>query len=132
MATLAFVLAAFLDPVQAGIVLGVILVHRGPLPIIVAGAIAAVVSETVMVLAADDYMWGELIAPRVVSSLLQAAVLCWLVRFIRPSRIGGRVAPTGASRAQGNATATFGSLGGGGSLSSASRPGTCEPTSDVA
>ena len=39
MATLGFVLAAFLDPIQAGIVLAVVLVYRGALPVIVAGAL---------------------------------------------------------------------------------------------
>ena len=98
MATLAFVLAAFLDPVQAGVVLAVILVHRGALPVVVAGVFAAVVSETVMALAADAYVWGEFILPRVVSSLMQAAVLCWIVRAVRP---GGGVASTGEGRAPG-------------------------------
>lgn len=113
MATLAFVLAAFLDPVQAAIVLAVVLVHRGSQPIVVAGVVAAVVSETVMALAADGYVWGELIGPRAVSALLQAAVLCGVVRFIRLAR--GGAAPSDAGRAAGNATASFGSAGGGGS-----------------
>jgi len=115
-ATLAFVLAAFLDPVQAGIVLAFVLVHRGPQPIVVAGVVAAVVSETVMALAADGYMWGELIVPRAVSSLMQAAVLCWLIRLIQLARRG--VAPIGGGRALGNAGATPGSLEGGGVLPS--------------
>jgi uncharacterized membrane protein YeaQ/YmgE (transglycosylase-associated protein family) len=101
MATLSFVLAAFLDPVQAGLVLAVILVHRGSLPVIVAGIIAALVSETVMALAADGYVWGEFILPRAVSSLMQAAVLCWIVRAVRSIRAGGGVGPTGESRAPG-------------------------------
>ena len=122
MATLAFVLAAFLDPVQAGIVLAVALVHRGPQPVIVAGVVAGVVSETVMALAADGYTWGELIAPRVVSSLMQAAVLCWIVRFVRTRRAVARVAPTGARRASADAAASFGSLGAGGPLLPISRP----------
>lgn len=112
MATLSFVLTAFLDPVQAGIVLAVldpvqagivlaiILIYRGTLPIIVAGVIAAVASETVMALAADGYVWGEFILPRVVSSLMQAAVLCWIVRAVRSIRVGG-VASTGDGRAPG-------------------------------
>jgi hypothetical protein len=101
MATLSFVLAAFLDPFQAGIVLAVVLVHRGALPVIVAGAVAAVVSETIMALAADDYMWGEFVAPRLVSSLLQAAVLCGVVRWVRSLRTGGSAAPTGAGGSAG-------------------------------
>jgi hypothetical protein len=101
MATLAFVLAAFLDPVQAGIVLAVILAHRGALPIVVAGVFAAVVSETIMALAADAYVWGEFILPRAVSSLMQAAVLCWIVRAIRSMRAAGGVASAEESRAPG-------------------------------
>jgi hypothetical protein len=96
MATLAFLLAAFLDPVQAGIVLAVVLVHRGPLPVIVAGVAAAAVSETVMALAADGYTWGELIAPRMVASLLQATALWWVVRLVRSMRMGGSTAARGA------------------------------------
>src|SRR5262245_18498572 len=76
MVTVAFLLAAFLDPVQAALVLAVLLLYRGPQPILVAAAAAAVASETVIMLAAADYMWGELIAPRLVASLMQA-VLIW-------------------------------------------------------
>jgi hypothetical protein len=120
MATLDFVLAAFLDPVQAAIVLVVLLVHRGALPILVAGVAAAVLSETVMALAADNYVWGELIGPRLVSSLLQASLLCWVVRLVRLALAGGG-ARGRAGRASGHAAA-FGSVGGGGGpLSSASR-----------
>jgi uncharacterized membrane protein YeaQ/YmgE (transglycosylase-associated protein family) len=121
MATLSFVLAAFLDPIQAGIVLAVVLVHRGALPVIVAGVVAAVVSESIMALAADDYMWGEFVAPRLVSSLMQAAVLCWVVRWVRSLRAGGSAAPAGAGGSAGNAAAAFGSLGGRGALPHASR-----------
>ena len=116
MATLAFVLAAFLDPVQAGIVLAVVLVHRGPLPVLVAGAVAALVSETVMALAADAYTWGELVAPRMVSALLQAAVLCWVVRWVRSIRAGIGAAQAGPRGSAGNAAAMLGSLAGGGAL----------------
>src|SRR5262245_2797443 len=120
MATIFFVLTAFLDPVQAAIVLALLLVHRGTLPIMVAGVGAALLTETVMALGADGYAWGEWIWPRLVSSLLQAAVLWWIVRFARLALAGGGVrgAPSSAS---GHATA-FGSLGGGDPLSSASRP----------
>ena len=107
MATLAFVLAACVDPVQAGLVLAIILVHRGPQPILVAAAVAAVVSETASVLVADEHAWGELLAPRAVASLLQAAILAWLVRFIRQSRTGGDVAQAEAGAASGNATASL-------------------------
>jgi len=116
MVTLTFLLAAFLDPVQAGIVLAAIVFHRGPLPIIVAGVIAAVVSETIMVLAVDDYMWGELIVPRVISSLMQAAVLWWIVRVIRQSLARGSVARADVGPAPGSATARVGSFATGGSL----------------
>lgn len=122
MATLTFVLAAFLDPVQAAIVLAVVLVHRGPQPIIVAGVIAGVVSETVMALAADGYVWGELIAPRLVSALMQAAVLCWILRVVRPGLGRGAVGPRGAGRARGSPAQTFASLGGGGPLPSRPAP----------
>jgi hypothetical protein len=117
MATLSFVLAAFLDPVQAVIVLALVLVHRGTLPIVVAGVGAALLTETVMALAVDGYVWGEWIWPRLASSLLQAALLCWVVRFARLALAGARGA---AGRASGHAAA-FGSLGGGDPLSSASR-----------
>jgi hypothetical protein len=117
MATLAFVLAAVLDPVQAGIVLAIILVHRGPHPVVVAGVMAAILSETATVLAADNYMWGELIAPRAASSLMQAAILGWVVRLVRQIRVGGDIAPTGVSPSGGNATASLTA----GSLPSASR-----------
>ncbi len=86
MATLEFLLAAVLDPVQAALVLVIVLAYRGPLPIPVAAVLAAVVTETIMVLAADDYTWGELLSPRLVSSLMQAAVLCWAVRRVWPGR----------------------------------------------
>ncbi len=112
MATLGFVLAAFLDPVQAGIVLAVVLVHRGALPVIVAGLAAALVSESVMALAADDYAWGELLMPRVVSALMQAAVLWWVVRWARALRSSGSTAPTRAGETAGSAPAGFAPLGG--------------------
>jgi hypothetical protein len=119
MANLEFVLAAFLDPVQAAIVLAVILIHRGAQPIAVAGIAAALLAETVMALAADTYLWGELIGPRLLSSLMQAAVLVWIGRFIQLVRAGG--ARSAAGRASGN-RAAFGSVGGGGPMASASRP----------
>lgn len=86
MATLAFLFAAFADPVQAALVLAIVLAYRGPQPVAVAGATAAAVSETVVVLAADGYTWGELIAPRLVASLMQAALLVWIVRLVRHAR----------------------------------------------
>lgn len=86
MATLEFLLAAVLDPVQAALILVIVLAYRGPLPIPVAAVLAAVVTETIMVLAADDYTWGELLSPRLVSSLMQAVVLCWAVRLVWPGR----------------------------------------------
>jgi putative Ca2+/H+ antiporter (TMEM165/GDT1 family) len=92
MATLAFMLAAFFDPFQAGMVLAIICLHRGPWPIIVAAAIATLVSETVIALATDAYMWGELVAPRLISSLLQATFLYHVVWFIRMSRADRNVA----------------------------------------
>jgi len=128
MATLTFLLAAFLDqarivlvvfldPLQAGIVLALVLLHRGLLSVIVAGVVAAVVSETVMALAADGYTWGELFAPRMVASLLQGAVLWGVVRLVRSMRIGGSTAARGAGGGvAGNAVATLGSLGGGAAL----------------
>jgi hypothetical protein len=86
MATLAFLLAALLDPVQAALVLVIVLVYRGPQPILVAATVAAAVSETIILMAAFDYTWGELIVPRLASSLVQAAALCWLVGLVRPTR----------------------------------------------
>jgi hypothetical protein len=93
MATFAFLLAALLDPVQAALVLGIVLVYRGPLPVLAAAAAAAVASETIVVLAAFDYTWGELIVPRFVSALLQAAAICWLVGLVRSIRWGGQATP---------------------------------------
>jgi hypothetical protein len=119
MAILGFVLASFLDPIQAGIVLVVLLVHRGALPVIVAALCATLVCETAMALAAADYVWGELLAPRMVSALLQAAVLWWAVRWLRSFRRGS-AAPAGSGGAAGNASAGFGRMGGGRALPPAS------------
>jgi hypothetical protein len=84
MAMLEFLPAALLDPVQAALVPAVVLVWRGPAPVPVAAIAAAVASETVMALAAADYTWGEMMVPRLVSSMLQAALLCWIVGLVRP------------------------------------------------
>lgn len=83
MVTLAFLVAACLDPVQAALVLVIIVAYRGPLPIVVAGAATALLVETVMALAAPGYVWGELIAPRLVAALLQAAVSLFAIWLIR-------------------------------------------------
>jgi hypothetical protein len=106
MAMLEFLLAALLDPVQAALVLAVVLAYRGPLPVLVAGAAAAVASETIMALAGADYTWGEMLAPRLVSSLAQAAVLCWLAGLVWqglvwqglvwPGRVGSAPRPSDA------------------------------------
>jgi len=90
MAMLEFLPAALLDPVQAALVLAVVLVWRGPAPIPVAAVAVAVASESVMALAAADYTWGEMMVPRLVSSLVQAALLCRIVGLVRP---GPRGAP---------------------------------------
>jgi hypothetical protein len=108
MAMLAFLLATLVDPVQAALVLAAVLLYRGPQPILVAGAAAAALSETVTVVAAVDYTWGELLVPRLAASLAQAAVLWWLVRLMRQARIGGD-----APQAGGEATAALGSLSAG-------------------
>jgi hypothetical protein len=89
MATLGFVLSAFLDPIQAGIVLAVVLLYRDALPVVVAGVSAAVVSETAMAIATDTYTWGEDLPPRTVSALMQAAILWWAVRWVRSVHSGG-------------------------------------------
>jgi hypothetical protein len=112
MAILGFLLAACLDPIQAGIALAIVLVHRGALPVIVAGLAAALVSETVMAFAANDYAWGELVVPRTVAALLQAAVLWWVVRCVRSLRSRGSAAPAGAAHAAGDHAAGFAPLGG--------------------
>ena len=88
MVTLAFLLAAFLDPVQAALVLAILLIYRGPQAVLVAAAVAAAASETAIMLASFDYVWGELIAPRFAASLMQAALLSWIVGSIRPGRAG--------------------------------------------
>jgi hypothetical protein len=92
MATLSFLLAAALDPVQAAIVLAVLIIYRGPQPIILAGATATLAAETLLALAAVHYTWGEVVAPRLVASLIQAALLCWLIRLF------GRLRVTGVAR----------------------------------
>jgi hypothetical protein len=112
MAMLAFLLATLLDPVQAALVLAAVLLYRGPQPILVAGAAAAALSETVTVMAAVDYTWGELLAPRLAASLAQAAALWWLVRLMRQARAGGDAPQTGEPFA-GEATAVLGSLSAG-------------------
>jgi hypothetical protein len=90
MAGLAYLLAVFLDPVQAALVLAIVLAYRGPQPVIVAGTVAAAVSEAIMVAAASGYPWGEFVLPRLVACLMQAAVLHWIVRAIRRlSEAGG-------------------------------------------
>jgi len=83
MVTLAFLIAACLDPVQAALVLALVIAYRGPLPIVAAGAAGALITETVMMLAAPDYVWGELIAPRLVAALAQAAVAVLAVWAVR-------------------------------------------------
>jgi hypothetical protein len=83
MVTLEFLIAACLDPVQAALVLALVVIYRGPLPTTVAGGASALIAETVMALAAPGYAWGELIAPRLVAALLQAVaavVVVWAVR----------------------------------------------------
>jgi hypothetical protein len=98
MAMLEFLPAALLDPVQAALVLAIVLAWRGPAPIPVAAVAVAVASETVMVLATADYTWGEMMVPRLVSSLVQAALLCWIVGLVRSSRGAPRPQTAGASR----------------------------------
>jgi hypothetical protein len=93
MAMLEFLHAALLDPVQAALVLAVVLAYGGPLRLVVAAVAASVVSETIMAIAGADYTWGEMMAPRLVSSLAQAAVLCWIIGAIWPRRAGGASRP---------------------------------------
>jgi hypothetical protein len=109
---LAFLLATLLDPVQAALVLAVLLLYRGPQPVLVAGAAAAALSETVTVVAAVDYTWGQLLVPRLAASLAQAAALWWLVRLMRQARAGGD-APQAREPFAGEATAALGSLSAG-------------------
>jgi hypothetical protein len=87
METLAFIVAAFLDPLQAGIVLAVLCLYHRSMPILVAALVAVVASETIMAFAGPGYMWGELIAPRLLAALLQASTLFWVVRFILHRRV---------------------------------------------
>jgi hypothetical protein len=109
MAILAFLLATLLDPVQGALVLAAVLLYRGPQPILVAGAAAAAVSETVTVVAAVDYTWGELLVPRLAASLAQAAALWWLAGLMRQTRAAGD-APQAEKPFAGEATAALGSL----------------------
>lgn len=108
MATLAFLLATLLDPVQAALVLAVVLAYRGPQPILVAAAAAAAVSETVTVVAAVDYTWGEMLVPRLAASLAQAAALCWLVRLVRQGLVGAAGNAQRAAPLRGEATGALG------------------------
>jgi hypothetical protein len=112
MATIAFLLAACLDPIQAALVLAIAGVYRGPLPILVAGTAAAAASEAVMALAANDYALGELLAPRLVAALLQAVAAVWAIRLLRGVAKGGLARPDvgPVSEASGDA-ATFAPLG---------------------
>jgi hypothetical protein len=103
MVTLAFLVAACLDPVQAALVLVVVVAWRGPQPVLVAGAAAALATETVMALAASGYVWGELIAPRLVASLLQAVALVVAVRIVRTAARSTAAALGGGRLAQGGA-----------------------------
>jgi hypothetical protein len=41
-----------------------------------------------MLLAVDEHAWGELIAPRLAASLMQAALLGWIVRLVRHASPG--------------------------------------------
>ena len=126
MVTLAFLVAACLDPVQAALVLVVVLAYRGPQPVLVAGAAAALATETVMALAASGYVWGELIAPRLVAALLQAAALVVVVRLVRSAARGHGA--LGAGRlAQGGASAALEAP-----RRLRRRPGTCGPTPSAA
>ena len=101
MVTLEFLMAACLDPVQAALVLALVVVYRGPLPTVVAGCAAALIAETVMALGANGYVWGELFAPRLVAALLQAVAAVAAVWAVRMAARGagvalGLVAPLGA------------------------------------
>lgn len=116
MATLAFLRDAGLDPVQAALVLVIVLVYRGSEPILVAGTAAAVIAETVMALAADGYTWGEWIAPRLVSAVLQATVLFWTVSLVRSvarsvmAGSGGVADESGVDRLSGGGATTLGAF----------------------
>jgi hypothetical protein len=107
MVTLAFLIAACLDPVQAALVLAIVVAYRGPLPIVVAGAAGALITETVMMLAAADYVWGELIAPRLVAALAQAAVSVLAVWAVRSAARGAGAALGIGRLASGDGTASF-------------------------
>lgn len=80
MTILSFLLAACLDPVQAALVLAIVLAYRGSQPVMVSGVAAALITEAVMVLAVPDYAWKVSISPRIVSAIIQAAVLLGCVR----------------------------------------------------
>jgi hypothetical protein len=107
MVELAFLIAALLDPVQAVLVLAVVLLYRGPQPVLMAAAAAATVAETVTAMAGVHYTWGEMLVPRLAASLAQAAVLWWLVRLIRQGRAGADAAAR-AAQVPGEATAALG------------------------
>src|SRR5262249_4011652 len=93
------VLVVFLDPVQAGIVLALVLLHRGLLSIIVAGGGAAAASGAVVAVAAPGRTLGGACAPRPGAALLPSAPLSgggWRVWF---ARCASRAAPRRAARA---------------------------------
>lgn len=96
MATLAFLVAALLDPVQAALVLALMLAYRGPQPVLVAAAATAAISETVTVMAGIDYSWGEMLAPRLTAALVQAGALWWLMKLVRQALSGARPATSAA------------------------------------
>src|SRR5262245_17959249 len=107
MVILAFLLAAFLDPVQAALVLAVLLVYRAAPLILAPAAAAGAASETVIMLATSDYMWGELIVPRLAASLMQAVLIWWMIRLVGQLWSG---AEAGAQRLGGSVMAALGSL----------------------
>jgi hypothetical protein len=88
MVTLASLMAACLDPAQAGLVLAIVIAYRGPLPTVLAGAAGALSAETFMAFAAAGYGWGELFAPRLVAALLQASAAAFIVWVARSAARG--------------------------------------------
>jgi hypothetical protein len=80
------ILISFLDPFRALITSACIPLLRSPWVILLAGAVSAIAAESILSAAVVDRAWGEGFIEGAIGSLMQAAVLYWIVGRIRWSR----------------------------------------------
>ena len=80
------VLAAFIDPIRAILVLAVILMWRGPWAILLATFISAVATDSHIPTPQLMRAWGAGIIAGSIGSLLQAWLFYRLVQFLRQRR----------------------------------------------